>query len=212
VHEPCPVEVPGTIPNSAVPSISTCPTAIPSTHTPPPTNSESVEPAEKEVDDSIEKAEPDVLNPFQDKSHDRQNTKPAIPGTSQNPFWIISDESSDEEELEMQNDDEEDEIDVDEGFTSGLNEVQQQEQPIDLTQEDIVFGTEFEKVDSYDHYLDEPNPWHPDLARPLFPAQIIGFRWMVDRHAVGGGLVADKVGCGKVNDSFWLLTSRHTRP
>ena len=163
MHEPCPVEVPGTIPNSAVPSISTCPTAIPSTHTPPPTNSESV-PAEKEADDSTEKAEPDVLNPFQDKSHDRQNTKPAIPGTSQNPFWIISDESSDEEELEMQNDDEEDEIDVDEGFTAGLNEVQQQEQLIDLTQEDIVFGTEFEKVDSYDHYLDEPNPWHPDLA------------------------------------------------
>ena len=67
----------------------------------------------------------------------------------------------------------------------------------DLT-DNFIFGTEFEKVGEYDHYLDEKNPWHEDLVKPLFDAQIIGFRWMADQHEKGGGLVGDKVGCGKV--------------
>jgi hypothetical protein len=56
----------------------------------------------------------------------------------------------------------------------------------------------------YERHLDgesdgaATNPWHPDLVRPLFPSQLIGFRWMLDRHGEGGGIVADKVGCGKV--------------
>jgi hypothetical protein len=56
----------------------------------------------------------------------------------------------------------------------------------------------FDKSTEYDHWLDECNPWHPDLHRRLFPSQVIGFRWMCDRHNQGGGLVADVVGCGKV--------------
>lgn len=62
----------------------------------------------------------------------------------------------------------------------------------------FFFGTAFEKLEEFDHHLDEPNPWHYDLNKPLFPSQIIGFRWMASRHSKGGGLVGDKVGCGKV--------------
>lgn len=66
--------------------------------------------------------------------------------------------------------------------------------------DDFIGGGElFEKAIQYDAWLDKPNPWHPDLKRELFPAQIIGYRWMTDRHPVGGGLVADKVGTGKVS-------------
>jgi SNF2 family DNA or RNA helicase len=68
-----------------------------------------------------------------------------------------------------------------------------------VPQEDkFFFGSIFEKVEEFDQCLDEPNPWHPDLSKPLFPSQIIGFRWMLSRHNKGGGLVGDKVGCGKV--------------
>ena len=62
----------------------------------------------------------------------------------------------------------------------------------------IMFGRGFDKTQEYDHYLDGINPWHDNLEKPLRPSQIIGFRWMLDRHAHGGGLVADKVGTGKV--------------
>ena len=62
----------------------------------------------------------------------------------------------------------------------------------------IFYGTAFEKVEEFDHHLDDLNPWHPDLNKPLFPSQIIGFRWMASRHAKGRGLIRDKVGCGKV--------------
>ena len=62
----------------------------------------------------------------------------------------------------------------------------------------FFFGTAFEKVEEFDHHLNDLNPWHPDLNKPLFPSQIIGFRWMASRHAKGGGLIGDKVGCGKV--------------
>ena len=73
---------------------------------------------------------------------------------------------------------------------------------VPAVEESFVYGTAFEKVDEYDGYLDEKNPWHPDLAKPLFDSQIIGFRWMADRHRMGGGLICDKVGCGKVHDSI----------
>jgi SNF2 family DNA or RNA helicase len=67
-----------------------------------------------------------------------------------------------------------------------------------VEEDKFFFGSVFEKVEEFDQHLDDPNPWHPHLARPLFPAQIIGFRWMASRHAKGGGLIGDKVGCGKV--------------
>jgi SNF2 family DNA or RNA helicase len=74
-------------------------------------------------------------------------------------------------------------------------------------EDDFGRGDAFEKLDLYDKYLDDPNPWHPDLGEPLFDAQIVGFRWMIDRHKVGGGLVADKVGVGKVSTpTSWKLT------
>jgi hypothetical protein len=49
------------------------------------------------------------------------------------------------------------------------------------------FGTAFEKADEFDNHLDDPNPWHPDLKRPLFDSEIIGFGWMTIRHSKGGG-------------------------
>jgi hypothetical protein len=69
----------------------------------------------------------------------------------------------------------------------------------DASEEDkFFFGTAFEKVAEFDHHLDDPNPWHPDSLKPLFPSQIIGFRWMMSRHRHGRGLIGDKVGYGKV--------------
>jgi SNF2-related domain len=68
-------------------------------------------------------------------------------------------------------------------------------------------GTAFEKLDLYDKYLDDPNPWHPDLRRSLFPCQVIGLHWMQDRHALGGGLIADKVGTGKVQGHISSLVT-----
>ena len=73
-----------------------------------------------------------------------------------------------------------------------------EEEKEDKEADNFVFGTAFEKVEEYDRFLDHENPWHRDLHRPLFPSQIIGYRWMIDRHSKGGGLVGDKVGCGKV--------------
>jgi len=64
--------------------------------------------------------------------------------------------------------------------------------------EELASGSAFEKVDKYGRHLDDPNPWHPHLRKPLFPSQIICFRWMIDRHKEGGGIVGDKVGVGKV--------------
>lgn len=69
----------------------------------------------------------------------------------------------------------------------------------------FFFGTAFEKVEEFDHHLDDPNPWHEDLQKPLFPSQIIGFRWMATRHLKGGGLVGDKVGYGKVLHSRFCI-------
>jgi len=67
-----------------------------------------------------------------------------------------------------------------------------------LEEPDLDYGTVFEKVEEYVHFLKDGNPWHPDIKRDLYPTQIIGFHWMMDHHRVGGGLIADKVGTGKV--------------
>jgi hypothetical protein len=107
------------------------------------------------------------------------HTPPRIPGSSKNdPIEI-----KDEEEINMSEDEEEE-------CTQKTPGVEAEEQ--------FLFGTEMEKKEEYDHYLDDPNPWHNDLKKKLFPAQIIGFRWMADRHFKGGGIVGDCVGCGKV--------------
>lgn len=34
--------------------------------------------------------------------------------------------------------------------------------------EELAFGSAF--VEQYENHLDEPNPWHPDLRKPLFPS------------------------------------------
>ena len=46
----------------------------------------------------------------------------------------------------------------------------------DPDEEELTFGSAFEKLDEYDHHLDSPNPWHTDLQKPLFASQIICFR------------------------------------
>ena len=81
--------------------------------------------------------------------------------------------------------------------------------PID--DDKYFFGTTFEKTDEFDHHIDEPNPWHSDLKRPLFDSQIIRFRWMASRHSKGGGLVGDKVGCGKVIALYPTLSFHYLR-
>ena len=73
--------------------------------------------------------------------------------------------------------------------------------PTPKVDEELEFGTAFEKIEEYDHFLDHMNPWHPDLLKKLFSSQVVGFRWMCDRHPKGGGIVADVVGCGKVRIS-----------
>ena len=89
--------------------------------------------------------------------------------------------------------------DFDEGDSEQHEGRTSDDEPLDPGKENLVFGTEFKKVAQYDHCLDEgDNPWNIALHRPLYPSQVIGFRWMLDRHRHGGGLVADKVGCGKV--------------
>ena len=114
------------------------------------------------------------------------------------PIELHSEMGSDDEDKDEDNQSDLEE-DPDAGFIEHPSGNNGGVDTIDLTKgEDIVFGSEFEKLDAYESYLDEPNPWHSDLRRPLFPAQIIGFRWMNDRHPLGGGLIADKVGCGKV--------------
>jgi hypothetical protein len=108
-----------------------------------------------------------------------------------------------EQDLDDDDDDDDEIIDLDDDVpaeTGKENEVDEQ-----------IRGDAFEKIAQYERYLDLPftNPWHPELKAPLFDAQIIGFRWMCDRYNHGGGLVADKVGVGKVSiqPSFrWRLT------
>ena len=76
----------------------------------------------------------------------------------------------------------------------------------------VMFGNEFEKADEYDSYLNEPNPWSDSLQKPLRPSQVIGFHWMLDRHKYGGGLIADKVGTGKVCDLLFVANHRRIKP
>ena len=121
-------------------------------------------------------------------------------GTQANPF-ILDDEDLDPHDA----------ISDDEDIAPGPVEL-----PNPIDDDKYFFGTEFEKVDEFDSHLDEPNPWHPDLKRPLFDSQIIGFRWMASRHSKGGGLIGDKVGCGKVTSlfltlAFTLYESRYTK-
>lgn len=104
-------------------------------------------------------------------------------GSKENPFLL-------DDDLYNPHDAVSDEEDAD--------DMTETEPPRPANDDKFFFGTAFEKVEEFDHHLDDPNPWHPDLNRPLFPSQIIGFRWMASRHARGGGLVGDKVGCGKV--------------
>lgn len=109
--------------------------------------------------------------------HDKAIQTNADVGTKENPLSL---------------DDDDDPLD-DHGAVSGDEETE----PVP-DDDKFLFEMAFEKVDEFDHHLDEPNPWHEDLNKPLFPSQIIGFRWMAHRHSKGGGLVGDKVGCGKV--------------
>lgn len=90
------------------------------------------------------------------------------------------------------------ESDSDDGLDDADKELQAEEEDDDETNRLIMSGSGFDKSQDYDGCLDEPNPWHGDLQKTLRPSQIIGFRWMLDRHSHGGGLVADKVGTGKV--------------
>jgi hypothetical protein len=96
-------------------------------------------------------------------------------------IYEISDEEEDEEEYKDEDGDADD------------------TQEIPATEElPLQAGEAFDKSQEFDRYLNDPNPWHPDLRRKLFQAQVIGFRWMADRHTKGGGLIFDAVGCGKV--------------
>jgi SNF2 family DNA or RNA helicase len=103
-------------------------------------------------------------------------------GTKDNPF-LLDDDDLFNPHGAVSDEDEEDITEAD---------------PPAVDDDKFFYGTAFEKVEEFDHHLDESNPWHPDLSKPLFPSQIIGFRWMASRHVKGGGLVGDKVGCGKV--------------
>ena len=100
-------------------------------------------------------------------------------GSKENPFLL--DDICDNHEAVSDNEDEDD-----------------ADSPEAVDDDKFFFGTAFEKVEEFDGHLDDSNPWHPDLDKPLFPSQIIGFQWMASRHEKGGGLVGDKVGCGKV--------------
>jgi SNF2 family DNA or RNA helicase len=104
-------------------------------------------------------------------------------GTKDDPLPIDDDEPVDNHDA----------ISEDEG-----TEVEQESVATTAEEDKFFFGSVFEKVEDFDQHLNDQNPWHPHLARPLFPAQVIGFRWMASRHAKGGGLIGDKVGCGKV--------------
>jgi hypothetical protein len=73
------------------------------------------------------------------------------PGTQFNPFTIESDDRD---------------ISVDEDVQSICGD----------KEEELQFGSAFEKLDEYDRYLDGKNPWHAELRKSLFPSQIICFR------------------------------------
>ena len=102
-------------------------------------------------------------------------------------------------------------------FLGDNDDMASSEQDAETVDEEIEYGTEFEKVEDYDHFLGSPshpapNPWHPDLKKKLFSAQIIGFHWMSDRHFKGGAIIGDKVGCRKVYGLPDVLTHRLCRP
>lgn len=83
---------------------------------------------------------------------------------------------------------------------------------VDDPADDLMVGNLFEKTDEYEKFLDGPNPPSTALRRPLRASQVIGSRWMLDRHTKGGGLVKDKVGTGKVRDYCVQPYDRHIKP
>jgi hypothetical protein len=42
----------------------------------------------------------------------------------------------------------------------------QRREPSAIVEDKFFLGTEFEKAETFDGHLDEPNPWHPHLLRP----------------------------------------------
>ena len=89
----------------------------------------------------------------------------------------------------------------DDGFDVADKEMQVED---DVEDNRLLIGNEFEKLE-YDPRLDDANPWHVDLKKPLLPAQVIGFHLLCERHGHGGALVADRVGCGKVSSRSVFL-------
>jgi len=160
----------------------------------------STSPAEPSTSANVDPpADPSII-PSMECPSSEAPISPAT-GTATKPVCLS------DQDFEDDDDEKEDEQDVDCGFKleDQKNEGGETPEIIDLTasEDGIIFGTEFEKADLYDDRLDGPNPWHQDLRRELYQAQIIGYNWMIDRHPVGGGLVADKVGCGKVISSIF---------
>jgi hypothetical protein len=123
--------------------------------------------------------ESDVISPGADEE---RNERRPDRGTKENPLNIDDDEEFNPHGA----------VSDDEPFNTEKSALQPSEE------DKFFFGSVFEKVEEFDRHLDDPNPFHPDLVKPLFPSQIIGFRWMLSRHGRGGGLIGDKVGCGKV--------------
>lgn len=105
-------------------------------------------------------------------------------------FTEVDDQDNDEADVQVEEENELDFNKVDE-ILGGC------EAETELETTELSYGTAFEKLE-YEPCIDETNPWHPDLRRPLFPSQVIGDRWMRDRHLKHGGLVQDRVGLGKV--------------
>jgi hypothetical protein len=121
----------------------------------------------------------DVVSPA---TEEERNEFPPNRGTKENPLNIDDDEEFNPHRA----------VSDDEPFDTEKSALQPSEE------DKFFFGSIFAKVEEFDRHLDDRNPFHPDLAKPLFPSQIIGFRWMLSRHGRGGGLIGDKVGCGKV--------------
>ena len=53
---------------------------------------------------------------------------------------------------------------------SGDEDEDDTDSPEAVDDDKLFFGTAFEKVEEFDHHLDDSNPWHLDLDKPLFPS------------------------------------------
>ena len=120
--------------------------------------------------------------------------------------WLIEDTeppSNNDEASEQDEDDNPDEILTDREPTPTVTA------EAEKVTEEYFGGTPFEKLDLYYSKLKVKNPWHPHFAIKLTPGQVIGFYWMAGRFEDGGGVVADKVGLGKVcSPSCAMLLAR----